>query len=148
MQRASNGKNTTELMEYVDEKLTYGGARRISKYESALLDQQDESFDHLVQLEENLHSEETKSTNLQTQLKNIEDLIVEYCTNTTGKKILIKGYHHQFPNDEERAILDAPSDREMLEGTESEPPKAPKRKREWTHNAISCLTCHFRWNYK
>lgn len=115
MQKASDGKSLTELMEDVDSKLTYGGARKVSKYESELLDQLDESFDYEISLQRELDSKKKKLERDDKTLNNLHAAISEYCSETTRNKILLSiGW--QFSSEEQvKEIKEALSDRELIE---------------------------------
>lgn len=114
MQKASQGIGLTELIEEIDTKLTYGGARKVSEFEAELLDQIDESYDVQIKMQRELDYEKRNTIRAQENLKRTEDAISEYCSKTTRDKILLaRGW--QFRPEEVEEIRKALSDREILE---------------------------------
>ena len=79
----------TELIEEIDTKLTYGGARKISEFEAELLDQIDESYDAQIKMQRDLDYAKKETKRAQESLKKTDDAISEYCSETTKNKILL-----------------------------------------------------------
>lgn len=114
MQQASQGKGLAELIEEVDAKLAYGGARRVSEFEAELLDQIDENFDTQIKMQRDLYYAEKGKAKVEEDLKKTEDAIGEYCSETTKNKILqARGW--QFMPEEAEKIKRALSDKQLLE---------------------------------
>lgn len=114
MHKALEGRGTDELMEELYENLTYGGARKISKYEAELLNKLYKAYDYIRELKKDLKKDfthETEETN--KVLKTIDDAINKYCSETTVKKILL-ARGEKFDNENE--IINALSDKELIEG--------------------------------
>lgn len=114
MQQASQGIGLAELIEEIDIKLAYGGARRVSEFEAELLDQIDESFDAQIKMQRDLEYAKRDARSAQEALKKTDDAIREYCSETTIDKIfLVRG--HQFMPEKAKKITAEPSDKELLE---------------------------------
>lgn len=113
MQRAAEGVEPAELMKNLDSNLRYGGARRISDYEAELLDEIDENFDAQIKLQKNLITAQKSIESAQKKMRETEDAINEYCTETTRDKILLaRGWQFQPERTEE--ISTSLSDKEEI----------------------------------
>lgn len=116
MQHAQEGKGLVELMERLDVQLTYGGARRVSEFEAELLDKLDESYDARIKMQRDLGNAQGNTKNAQETVRKMIEAISQYCSETTGNKILLaSGW--QFKPEEARKIRNALSDREIVEQT-------------------------------
>lgn len=119
MQQAVQGKELTELIEEIDKNLIYGGARRISEFESELLDQVDESFDAQIRMQRDLYYTRKSTQTVQEDLRKTEKAIDKYCSETTKDKILLaRGW--QFNPQKEKEIAEAFSDKELVEQRKKE----------------------------
>ena len=119
MQQASEGKDLTELMERLDEQLTYGGARRISEFEAELLEQLDESYSAQIKMQTDLGYSQRDTKSAQETIKNMDNAISQYCSETTRDKILLeRGW--QFSPEKSEEIRNAQSDREEIESLKRE----------------------------
>lgn len=104
----------TKLMENIDTQLTYGGARKISKYEAELLDQLDESYDTQIKMQRDLDRTKKDKKRVQENMQKTDSAINKYCSETTRDKILLaRGW--QFRKEEAEEIAKALSDKELLE---------------------------------
>jgi hypothetical protein len=114
MQEALEGITLTKLIEKIDANLTYGGARKISEFESKLLDQIDENYDAQIKMQKNLEFAKQETEKTQKKLKETDDAIIMYCSATTRDKILLeRGW--QFMPEKAEEIKKALSDKEILE---------------------------------
>ncbi len=119
MKRAAEGEKTSELMEDLDNNLVYGGAKRISEYESELLDQIDESCDYQIKMKRELDRVKGSLQNTEESLRKTDDAIGKYCSEMTQNKILLaRGY--QFRPEKEEEIVNALSDKEQIEQNNSQ----------------------------
>ncbi len=126
MLRAVEGVTLSELMEELDNSLTYGGARRISEMEAQLLDQLDESYDGMIRVQRTLASTEQSLQIEREKSTKINKAINENCSKTTRLKILIAGGYQLGLGEgvtlEE--VTNSLSDKELIANMEKKNPSA------------------------
>lgn len=113
MQKAKDGIASIELMEELDQKIEYGGARKISEYEEELLNQMDEICDYQLKVQKDLNLTKRSLGKTEKQLKQTDSAISTYCTSTTRDKILFaRGW--QFMPEKVAEIEASKSDKEII----------------------------------
>ena len=115
MKKFSEKIKFAEIMADLDSNLTYGGSRRISGYETELLDQMDEILDMQIKTKKELDEVKRKNDVDKEKLTKNDEALDKYCSETTKNKILLeRGW--QFSPKDMKDIQDAPSDKEIVEG--------------------------------
>lgn len=113
MNEAEQGKSVEKLMQQLDEKIQYKGAKKLSEYEIELLDQIDEMYDNQIKVNKELSSTKKAYLKQTEKLNATNNAIEQNCTYNTAKKIFIIAQDFQARDAEE--ILNLPSDREIIE---------------------------------
>lgn len=128
MQKAKDGINHTELMEELDQKIEYGGARKISEYEEELLDQIDQIYDDQIKIQDDLKRAKMNIEERKDVLEKTDSAIDKYCTSTTRDKILLaRGW--QFMPEKAAEIESSKSDKEIIEELSKTNEMQERRKR-------------------
>lgn len=114
LQLAIEGKTKEELLEILDSRLSYGGARRMSREEAKLLDKIDLMSDAQIRTERDLSSERQQLDAMHERINATTSAVAKYCTQTNYKRIIGEaGY--QWGERDLREIAETPSDKELIE---------------------------------
>lgn len=70
MNEAEQGKSAEELMQQLDEKIQYKGAKKLSEYEIELLDQLDEMYDNQIKINKAMSRKIREKTNPKNSIQN------------------------------------------------------------------------------
>ena len=114
LQLAIDGKSQEEILKVLDSKLSYGGARRMSKEEAKLLDRIDLLSDVQIKVERELISEIEQLDAMNERINATTKAVAKYCTPTNYKRIIGEAGYQWGPK-QLKEIAETPSDKEIIE---------------------------------
>jgi len=112
------GLTKEQILEQLDQSLSYAGSPRLTKREALLLDKLDLSFDKIKKVSTDLGYVEQQSQSQSKQLLSLQKAIKENCTDINTLRILLEGIGWQVSKEQLEEIMNTPSDREIVQGLE------------------------------
>ena len=114
MQLAIDGKSQEEIIEVLDSKLSYGGARRMTKEEAKLLDRIDLLSDAQIKTDRDLGTMRVHLDAMNKRINETTEAVAKYCTPTNYKRIIGEAGYQWGPK-QLKEIAETPSDKEIIE---------------------------------
>ena len=114
LQLAIDGKSQEEIIEVLDSKLSYGGARRMTKEEAKLLDRIDLLSDAQIKTDRDLGTMRVHLDAMNKRINETTEAVAKYCTPTNYKRIIGEAGYQWGPK-QLKEIAETPSDKEIIE---------------------------------
>ena len=114
LQLAIDGKSQEEIIEVLDSKLSYGGARRMTKEEAKLLDRIDLLSDAQIKSDRDLGTMKVHLDAMNKRINETTEAVAKYCTPTNYKRIIGEAGYQWGPK-QLKEIAETPSDKEIIE---------------------------------
>jgi len=113
------GLSKEQILEQIDEKLSFANTPKMTKREALLLDKLDLSLDKVKRVSRDLSYVEQMSQTQSKQLQNLQNAIRDNCSNINALRILLDGIGWQVSKEQLEEIMNSPSDKEIIEGLEA-----------------------------
>ncbi len=114
LQLAIDGKSQEEIIEVLDSKLSYGGARRMTKEEAKLLDRIDLLSDAQIKTDRDMGTMRVHLDAMNKRINETTEAVAKYCTPTNYKRIIGEAGYQWGPK-QLKEIAETPSDKELIE---------------------------------
>lgn len=114
LQLAIDGKSQEEILEVLDSKLSYGGARRMTREEAKLLDRIDLLSDAQIKSDRDLGTMKVHLDAMNKRINETTEAVAKYCTPTNYKRIIGEAGYQWGPK-QLKEIAETPSDKEIIE---------------------------------
>ena len=104
----------------IDQRVTYGGAPKMSREVAALRDELDDMYVKMLQQAGALERSDQARKVLSSQVQALQKACREYCSPINAKRILLEAVGWQVSKEELELIMSTPSDKETIEGLDDQ----------------------------
>lgn len=103
------------ILKEIDDRLEYVGATKLTPKESLLMDRFEIASDKMISQEREIASLRQENVSNSKKLRDVQQAIGRYCSDTTGLRILLEAIGWQVSKADLEKIMNTPTDREVVE---------------------------------